>query len=101
MRHRVFVFWICGFNDVANLRTVHEITKCGPDGQPEISADDITLLSLCSGVAMLDIGVAAGLEYLTGRRVRSVGYCERNGFAALQAACAVVELGRRMKVGTP
>ena len=41
----------------------------------------ITVLSLCSGVGMLDEGVILGLEYL-GLRSRVVGYAERESYAA-------------------
>lgn len=44
-------------------------------------ADPINILSLCSGVGMLDLGVAAGLDYL-GFAPRHVGYCERDAYAA-------------------
>ncbi len=42
----------------------------------------ITVLSLCSGIGMLDEGLSLGVEYLTGSPARVVGYCERETFAA-------------------
>lgn len=51
-------------------------------------ADPINILSLCSGVGMLDLGVSAGLEYL-GFAPRHVGYCERDAYAA---ACLMARM---------
>lgn len=42
---------------------------------------DLTALSLFSGVGMLDIGASIGAEYL-GWTVRTLGYCERDAYAA-------------------
>jgi DNA (cytosine-5)-methyltransferase 1 len=53
-----------------------------PDEPPEVGPEDIALLSLCSGAAMLNEGVKAGLELVSGRRVVTVGYCEREAYAA-------------------
>jgi len=42
----------------------------------------ITVLSLCSGIGMLDEGLSLGVECLLGRPAKVVGYCERESFAA-------------------
>ena len=42
----------------------------------------ITVLSLCSGIGMLDEGVSLGIEHLTGSRAVVVGFCERESYAA-------------------
>jgi DNA (cytosine-5)-methyltransferase 1 len=44
-------------------------------------ADTVNILSLCSGVGMLDEGLRTGLEYL-GFRSRLLGQCEREAYAA-------------------
>jgi DNA (cytosine-5)-methyltransferase 1 len=41
----------------------------------------VNILSLCSGVAGLDLGLHAGLEFC-GCQPRVVGYCERDAYAA-------------------
>ncbi len=66
-----------------------------PESSPDVQADDLTILSLCSGVGMLDEGAGIGLEHLTGRRARVVGYCERDAYAAatLVARMAEASLG--------
>lgn len=52
---------------------------------------DITAISLCSGVGMLDLGAALGFERL-GRRLRTVAYVEREAFACSQLV-ALIEAG--------
>ena len=44
-------------------------------------ATSIQSLSLCSGVGMLDLGVTLACHYL-GWAYRSVGFCERDAYAA-------------------
>jgi DNA (cytosine-5)-methyltransferase 1 len=64
-----------------------------PEELPEVTGDDLALLSLCSGGAMLDVGVALALETLTGRRVVCVGYCEREAGAAATLVARMVDSG--------
>lgn len=49
---------------------------------------EVNLLSLCSGVGMLDEAVALGCASL-GWRARTVGYCERDAYAA---ACLLARM---------
>ena len=51
-------------------------------------ADTFNVLSLCSGVGMLDIGLHAACDWL-GWPYRCVGYCERDAYAA---ACLLARM---------
>lgn len=72
---------------------LRELKARNKEGSQSV-VDTVNILSLCSGVGMLDEGLGLGLEYL-GRRPRVVAYAEREAYAAsvLLARMADASLG--------
>lgn len=62
-----------------------------PETPPEVTPDDLAVLSLYTGSAMLDEALAAAWEELTGRRAITVGRCERDSHAAASIVARVEE----------
>jgi DNA (cytosine-5)-methyltransferase 1 len=57
------------------------VERAASGGRKVNVAPALNILSLCSGIGMLDVGVEAGLEFL-GLRGCVVGYVERESYAA-------------------